>query len=364
MLSHVSMEELGTSYVNDTWGWTDSTTRKDYALLGSAEGTVFVDISDAKRPDVLGILPTASTQGGFFWRDIKVYEDHAFIVSEHDNHGVQVFDLTRLRDWDGTYTTYDADARYTGHGSAHNININTDTGYAYSVGAGPFSSQELPFTVSVDPPSAAAGDYLANGAAFGPRAEQAGISGDIALGEDADGTTLGCNPLVGFPDGAIALVDRGGCAFTTKAANAQAAGADALIVANSGPGTIFMGGSRDDITIPSVMVSQSDGAAIKDGLPASGAVRASDPAPACGTGLHMIDVRDPQNPTFAGCFDDDDYQHDTQCVTYDGPDAEFPWPRDLLRLQRHRVRPQRPELRLDRRRDRQGQPGRAVTDRL
>ena len=35
--------------------------------------------------------------GGIFWRDIKVYKDHAFVVSENTNHGMQVFDLTRLR---------------------------------------------------------------------------------------------------------------------------------------------------------------------------------------------------------------------------------------------------------------------------
>jgi len=30
------------------------------------------------------------------WRDIKVYDDHAFIVSEAREHGMQVFDLTQL----------------------------------------------------------------------------------------------------------------------------------------------------------------------------------------------------------------------------------------------------------------------------
>lgn len=325
LLSHVSHTELGTSFVNDMWGWTDPQNRKDYALVGASNGTVFVDISDAKRPQVLGILPTASTVGGSAWRDIKVYEDHAYVVSEHTNHGVQVFDLTRLRDWDGTYTTYDADARYTGHGSAHNININEDTGFLYSVGAGPFSASFFPNTVTVDAPSAAAGEYGATGASFGPAPSQGGLSGTFAVGEDGTGNTFGCSPLIAFPAGAIAIVDRGGCAFTIKAANAQAAGAVAVVVANSAPGSpVTMGGTDPSITIPAVMVSQADGATIKAGLPAAGSVVGNEPPTnLCGTGLHMIDVNDPTDPTFAGCFDDHGYIHDTQCIVYDGPDADY-----------------------------------------
>ena len=49
----------------------------------------------------------------------------------------------------------------------------------------------------------------------------------------------------------------------------------------------------------------------------------------CGGGLHMIDIRDPLQPTFAGCFADNEtgrrgtgYSHDAQCVNYHGPDTE------------------------------------------
>jgi hypothetical protein len=34
-------------------------------------------------------------------------------------------------------------------------------------------------------------------------------------------------------------------------------------------------------------------------------------------------VRDPARPTFAGCFDTDGYTHDSQCVTYRGPDVAY-----------------------------------------
>lgn len=324
LLSHVSHNELGTTFVNDIWGWTDPQSNDDYALVGASNGTVFVDISDAKRPEVLGILPTASTIGSSSWRDIKVYQNHAYVVSEHTNHGVQVFDLTRLRSWDGNYTTYDADAHYTGHGSAHNVNINEDTGFLYSVGAGPFSSSPLPHTVSVDAPSSAAGEYGATGAQFGPPPTMDGLTGAFAVVNDGSGTAEGCGALIGFPAGAIAIADRGTCNFTVKVANAQAAGASAVVVANNAPGApITMGGADPSITIPSVMVSQADGATIKAGLPATGGITANDPPALCGTGLHMIDINEPTNPTYAGCFDDQGYVHDTQCVVYDGPDQDY-----------------------------------------
>ena len=43
----------------------------------------------------------------------------------------------------------------------------------------------------------------------------------------------------------------------------------------------------------------------------------------CTSGLHVVDVRDPLNPQFAGCFGQDGYVHDAQCVIYKGPDADY-----------------------------------------
>ncbi len=42
----------------------------------------------------------------------------------------------------------------------------------------------------------------------------------------------------------------------------------------------------------------------------------------CGLGLHMVDIRNPAAPAFAGCVDQDGYTHETQCVIYRGPDAQ------------------------------------------
>lgn len=65
--------------------------------------------------------------------------------------------------------------------------------------------------------------------------EAAVIPVDIMLGGDRQNTS-GCQAadFAGFPAGAIALVQRGGCGFFDKATNAQAAGAAAVIIFNQG----------------------------------------------------------------------------------------------------------------------------------
>lgn len=134
----------------------------------------------------------------------------------------------------------------------------------------------LPFEVVIDAPSPAAGQYEANGAAFGPLPGSSGVSGTIVPVDDGSSLpTQGCAPIVGFPAGAIALVDRGTCSFVMKVSNAQAAGAVAVVVVNDVPGApAAMGGVAPGVVIPSVIVSLADGATIKAGLPATGTVRA------------------------------------------------------------------------------------------
>ncbi|PNQ74994.1 regulator [Hanstruepera neustonica] len=122
---------------NDSWGWTDSSTGKEYALICTTRGTSFVDITNAENPIFLGTLNTAT--GASTWRDIKVYNDYAFIVSEAQDHGMQIFDLTHLRDVSSAPQEFTADAHYTGFGNAHNIVINEESGYAYAVGSNTFS---------------------------------------------------------------------------------------------------------------------------------------------------------------------------------------------------------------------------------
>jgi len=134
--SHIPLSTFNAGGANDSWGWADPVDGKEYAIVGLEGGTAFVDISDAVNPVYLGFIP--SQTGSSSWRDVKVYANHAFIVSEAGGHGIQIFDLTRLRNVANPPETFSIDAHYTGFGSAHNIVINEDTGFAYGVGTDTF----------------------------------------------------------------------------------------------------------------------------------------------------------------------------------------------------------------------------------
>lgn len=124
--------------------------------------------------------------------------------------------------------------------------------------------------LTVNTPASIAGFYTAATASFGATLDGLGVTGDIELVDD--GTANGseaCNALVGFTSGNIALIDRGNCEFGTKALNAENAGAIAVIVANNqgdslttmGPGAV-----GNQVTIPAVMVGQTNGGLLRNQL--------------------------------------------------------------------------------------------------
>lgn len=198
LMSHISAEELGGSGAegNDSWGWTDPDTGKEYALVGTTSGSAFVDISSPANPILLGRLPTATTTS--LWRDIKVYNNHAFIVSEATDHGMQVFDLTRLRNVANPPETFSADANYNGFGSAHNIVINENSGFAYVVGSNTFSGG--PHFINIQNPTnpIAAGGYASD--AYSHDAQVVTYNGP-----DADHT--GKEILIGSNENEVVIID-------------------------------------------------------------------------------------------------------------------------------------------------------------
>lgn len=133
LLSVLPLSSIGGGNGNSMWGWTDSTTGKEYIIFGRTTGASFIDVSTPTAPVYLGNLPSYNGTSSS-WRDIKVYANHAFIGADSiSTHGMQVFDLTRLR---GVTTpqTFTADARYTGFGNSHTLAVNEQTGFIYAVG--------------------------------------------------------------------------------------------------------------------------------------------------------------------------------------------------------------------------------------
>lgn len=190
LLSEVDLGTMGANAGNDSWGWTDPENGDEYAIMGLDNGTAFIDITDPVNPVYLGKLPTATSNS--IWRDIKVYNNHAFIVSEAGGHGMQVFDLTQLRDVTSPPQTFSDDALYTGFGSAHNIVINEDSGYAYGVGTDTFSGGAHFVNIQDPTNPVAEGGYSASGYTHdaqvviynGPDTEH--IGKEIYIGSNAD----------------------------------------------------------------------------------------------------------------------------------------------------------------------------------
>ena len=139
LLAYLPTHEIGGDrgvVANDIWGWTDPDTSRDIAIVGLSNAASFVDVTDPHNPIYMGKLPNTEGSTTSVWRDIKVYADHAFIVSDAaGEHGMQVFDLRRLREFEGDPITFVEDVLYTEMSSAHNIVINEETAFAFIVGA-------------------------------------------------------------------------------------------------------------------------------------------------------------------------------------------------------------------------------------
>ncbi|MXW64400.1 MAG: choice-of-anchor B family protein [Bacteroidetes bacterium SB0662_bin_6] len=120
---------------SDIWGWTDPVTRIEYALLARVDGVAFFDLSDPENPSFVGMLPMTPGSQASWWRDVKVVNDHAVIVADFVGpHGMQVFDLSQLRDVTDAPATFEPTALYDAFGPAHNVVVHDETDHVYIVG--------------------------------------------------------------------------------------------------------------------------------------------------------------------------------------------------------------------------------------
>lgn len=133
LIAHYPISDIGGGVnLSDNWGWTDPESGREFAIIGRSDGTSFMEITDANNAVYLGNLPTHTT--AILWRDMKVFDHYAFIVSEAGDHGMQVFDLEQLLNVENPPVEFEETAHYDGFGSAHNIAICEESGFAYGVG--------------------------------------------------------------------------------------------------------------------------------------------------------------------------------------------------------------------------------------
>ena len=159
-------------------------------------------------------------------------------------------------------------------------------------------------TITVTDPAAIAGNLDTGVATFGPPANRTALSGEVVLALDAENDegpspTDGCTAFTNASAvaGRIAMVDRRGCTYITKARNAQAAGAGGIVIVDKvdvtnpasetclPPGMTALG-DTSDVTIPVLSISRPDGDRIKAQLTANAPVHISlrvDPSRLAGT---------------------------------------------------------------------------------
>lgn len=133
-----------------------------------------------------------------------------------------------------------------------------------------FGSPEVRATA----PAAIAGSYQFGTAAFGPTLGSPDVGAVVVAAVDAADavgptTTDACSPILNDVTGKIALIERGACTFATKARNASAAGAAAVVIynnlANVNAAPPGMGGDGINdafVTVPTVSLRRVDGLTI------------------------------------------------------------------------------------------------------
>lgn len=93
----VSHANLGSSTGegSSSWGWT-SPDGRELVVIAQADGAAFAEITEKGKLVYLGRLPQSSTAEPSIWREIRGYKNFIIIGSEAVNHGVQVFDMSKV----------------------------------------------------------------------------------------------------------------------------------------------------------------------------------------------------------------------------------------------------------------------------
>ena len=77
---------------SDIWGWRNTSTGVEYALVGLNTGFSVVELSNPQNPTEVFFIPGANTT----WRDIKTWENYAYIVCDNCNDGLLIVDLNDM----------------------------------------------------------------------------------------------------------------------------------------------------------------------------------------------------------------------------------------------------------------------------
>ena len=264
------------------YGWhdTDGADGAEYTITRGNNVYAYEDVQDANEP---GLSPDGGSQLLFDFpyqpnTDPDSYQSAAITNLFYANN--RIHDLLYQYGFDEASGNFQ-ETNYTGQGidddvvfaesqdggGSNNANFSSPPDgynprmqmYLWSTG----SDTEL---LHVNSPSTLEGDYFSSGTAgFGPGIPLEGITADLAVATDGVNPDVndGCESVNVDLTGKIAILMRGNCTFVDKVLNAQEAGALACIVVNNqGNNVIEMGGTGMGISIPSLMIGQTDGEAL------------------------------------------------------------------------------------------------------
>jgi choice-of-anchor B domain-containing protein len=117
--------------VAGTWGYVAPDGSR-YAVMGTAKGVLVLDLRDSANPRVVDEVdgPTNTPRAGIYWREMRVYGNYAYIVSEQTNvrGGVMIIDLSSLPT---SVRFVKSIVPRDGELSAHTIDIDTARGLMY-----------------------------------------------------------------------------------------------------------------------------------------------------------------------------------------------------------------------------------------
>lgn len=77
-----------------SWGWYQTSTNKEYAIVGASNGTYFIDVTVPASPTVCAFVPG---KGGCTWREMKTYQNYCYVVSDDATPNTfQIIDMSTL----------------------------------------------------------------------------------------------------------------------------------------------------------------------------------------------------------------------------------------------------------------------------
>ncbi len=97
-VGQLSYQQLRNSDLSNLWGYTDEF-GNEYAIVGAngtsssnPGGVSVVDLSDPTDPQEIFFVPGPPS----LWREVKVWNDHAYITTEAEDGGITIIDLSPL----------------------------------------------------------------------------------------------------------------------------------------------------------------------------------------------------------------------------------------------------------------------------